>query len=246
MQSLSHHRSEANKSWVQCASVVSAPASPLSRLLPATEGFSVPAVLPSPRLHTNGTVSALRLGPPARPTPGSPRCWGLSVPSLPPRSFADAPAASENPRCSAASPAAARGRFLIKFQSLSCGIPLCVSRTEDVASRRRAGLCSRTACVSHSCPWALPPGPACRPPGRQSAEVSPVLPSASPWLFTHSVLLAQSLHVPTRVLKPVLCICVSAPALRMGCRHRFPRFHAHVLLYSLCFSLSDVLHPVCV
>ena len=107
MRSLSHHRSQATRGLGPVCSAVSAPASPQSWLLPSTDGLSVPTVLPSPRLHPHGTVSALRLGPPAPPPPDSPSRWSLCVPNLPLYSFADPPAASENSSCSAASPAVA-------------------------------------------------------------------------------------------------------------------------------------------
>ena len=143
----------------------------------------------------------------------------------------------------------ARVRFLIKFQSFSCGILLCVSYTEGVASRCPASFC-RAVCVSHTCPCALPPGPACRPPGRQSAEASPVLPSGSPLAVPHtagsvSLLLPRSLPRPhpcpqARSLRPSVGSCPADG----GVGTTF--LDSTHMRYSVCVSLSDVLHSVCV
>ena len=42
----------------------------------------------------------------------------------------------------------------------------------------------------------------------------------------------------------VLHICVSISALQTGSSVHFSRFHIYVLIYDICFSLSDLLHSV--
>ena len=52
-----------------------------------------------------------------------------------------------------------------------------------------------------------------------------------------------SLH-PPRVLRSILYICVFIPVLPLGSTEPFIffRFHIYVLAYSICFSISDLLH----
>ena len=47
-----------------------------------------------------------------------------------------------------------------------------------------------------------------------------------------------------RVLKSILYICIVILVLRLGSSEFFFWFHTYVLVYSICFSLSDLLHSV--
>ena len=46
------------------------------------------------------------------------------------------------------------------------------------------------------------------------------------------------------VHESVLCVCVSVAALQYIHQYHFSRFHIYVFMYSICFSLSDLLHSV--
>ena len=46
------------------------------------------------------------------------------------------------------------------------------------------------------------------------------------------------------VHKSVLSVCVSIAAVQIGYQYNISRFHVYVLVYDICFSLSDLLHSV--
>ena len=50
--------------------------------------------------------------------------------------------------------------------------------------------------------------------------------------------------IPLRVHLPILNVCISVPALEVGHLYHFSRFHMYVLIYGICFSLSDLLPSV--
>ena len=62
----------------------------------------------------------------------------------------------------------------------------------------------------------------------------------------HSLISSQLTHPPPCVLKFILYVCVFIPVLPLGSSEQFFlfRFHIYVLAYSICFSLSDLLHSV--
>ena len=62
----------------------------------------------------------------------------------------------------------------------------------------------------------------------------------------HSLTSSQLTLSPLRVLKSILCICIFIPVLPLGSSEPLFlfRFHIYVLAYSICFSLSDLLHSV--
>ena len=50
---------------------------------------------------------------------------------------------------------------------------------------------------------------------------------------------------PSRCLhKSILYICICIPALQIGYQCRFSRFHIYVLIYNICFYLSDLRHSI--
>ena len=61
----------------------------------------------------------------------------------------------------------------------------------------------------------------------------------------HSLTSSQLTLPPPHVLKSVLYVCIFIPVLPLGSSDLFFfRFHIHVLAYSICYSLSDLLHSV--
>ena len=62
----------------------------------------------------------------------------------------------------------------------------------------------------------------------------------------HSLTLCQLTIPPPRVLKFILYVCAFIPVLPLGSSETFYffRFHIYVLAYSICLSLSDLLHSV--
>ena len=61
----------------------------------------------------------------------------------------------------------------------------------------------------------------------------------------HSLTLSGLTLPHPRVLKSILYVCVFIPVLPLGSSETFVfRFHIYVLAYSICFSLSDLLHSV--
>ena len=50
--------------------------------------------------------------------------------------------------------------------------------------------------------------------------------------------------LPLLCLQVILYVCVSIPALQIGSSVPFSRFHIYVLIYDICFSLSDLLHSI--
>ena len=60
----------------------------------------------------------------------------------------------------------------------------------------------------------------------------------------HSLTSSQLTLPPPHVLKSILYVCNFIPVLPLGSSEPFFRFHIYVLAYSICFSLSDLLHSV--
>ena len=62
----------------------------------------------------------------------------------------------------------------------------------------------------------------------------------------HSLTSSQLTLPPPRVLKSILYVCIFIPVLPLGSSEPFFffRFHIYVLAYSICFSLSVLLHSV--
>ena len=64
----------------------------------------------------------------------------------------------------------------------------------------------------------------------------------------HSLTLSQLTLPPLCVLKSMLYVCTFIPVLPLDSSEPFffllLRFHINVLAYSICFSLSDLLHSV--
>ena len=61
----------------------------------------------------------------------------------------------------------------------------------------------------------------------------------------HSLTSSQLTFPPPHVLKSILYVCVFIPVLPLGSSEPFFfRFHIYVLAYTICFSLSDLLHSV--
>ena len=44
--------------------------------------------------------------------------------------------------------------------------------------------------------------------------------------------------------RPILCVCISLPALPIVHQNHCSRFQIYTLTYNICFSLSDVLHSI--
>ena len=61
----------------------------------------------------------------------------------------------------------------------------------------------------------------------------------------YSLTSSQFTLPPPHVLKSILYICVFIPVLPLGSSELFFfRFHIYMVAYSICFSLSDLLHSV--
>ena len=62
----------------------------------------------------------------------------------------------------------------------------------------------------------------------------------------HSLTSSQHTLPPRHVHKFILYICIFIPVLLLGFQNLFFffRFHTYLLAYSICFSLSDLLHSV--
>ena len=63
----------------------------------------------------------------------------------------------------------------------------------------------------------------------------------------HSLTSSQLTLPPPHVLKSILYVCAFIPVLPLGSSETlflFFRFHIYVLAYSICFTLSDLLHSV--
>ena len=50
--------------------------------------------------------------------------------------------------------------------------------------------------------------------------------------------------LPQPVSTYLFSVCISVPALQINLSVPFFRFHIYVLIYNICFSLSDLLHTV--
>ena len=69
--------------------------------------------------------------------------------------------------------------------------------------------------------------------------------SGSIYIYQCYSLTSFQLPLPHRVLKSILYICIFIPSLPLGSSVPFFfRFHICTLAYSICFSLSDLLHSV--